>query len=403
MKILALAVAFLCSSVLASPVVQAAGKPQSMLAQVRAAETQVWERSSPAAGVRRSPASLSSTHSPVQQVIGNGTQLRLPSSAFPAASRELANFAVTATEADQNTLFGSILANANSSFKAQGTSGGWYERYAKDLPNHGLMVLRYLGTYYSSADAARAVFDSLANAYVVNFAGTTTCSYGDQCIQGDAQIADDAGLQYIGTYRQVLKGNAIFQGLDDIGQTEFPANKASGDQGLDGMTTAFLAQVEPQPNSTATPPSPVAAAPSPRPATQPTPQPTAGPTSIPISFNILSVRGEKANSEPDFKLAAHPVTKITSGGKLDASMYVSVNSAPLNSTIQTTIVIKAGRKTLLSRAGSQNLGDHPAGIYRFYLPVALSGTGTFHVVGRATINGQSQQRRGTIKVVAKKP
>jgi len=402
MKTLALTIAFLCSSVLASPVVRAAGKPQWMPAHVRAPENQVWEYSSPAAGVRRSPARVSSTHSPVQQVIGNGTQLRLPSSVFPTASQELANFAVTATEADQNTLFGSILANANSSFGAQGTSGGWYERYAKDLPNNGLMVLRYLGTYYSSADAARAVFGSLAIAYVVNFAGTTACSYGDQCIQGDAQIADDTGLQYIGTYRQVLRGNAIFQGLYDIGGADFPANKPSGDQALDGMTTAFLAQVDPQPSSTATPPTPGVAAASPRPVTGPTPQPTAGPTSIPIGFNILSVRGEKADSEPDFKLAEHPVAKVTSGGKINASMYVSVNSAPLNSTLQTTIAIKAGSKTLLSRSGSQNLGGHPAGIYRFSLPVTLSGTGTFHVVGRATINGQSQQRRGTIKVVAKK-
>jgi len=155
MKTLAITIAFLCSSVLASPVVHAAGKPQWMPAHVRAPETQVWEHSSPAAGVRRSSARVSPTHSPVQQVIGNGTQLRLPSAAFPAASRELANFAVTATEADQSTLFGSILANANSSFKAQGTSGGWYERHAKDLPNNGLMALRYLVHDHAAGCAIR--------------------------------------------------------------------------------------------------------------------------------------------------------------------------------------------------------------------------------------------------------
>jgi hypothetical protein len=338
--------------------------------------------------------------SPARLTITSALQLKLPTFVFGSALSVFASQPVNANSADQIPVYGTIHDTfLHTPYASEGMSGGWFAGAGETLASGAGFEETYLASYYQNPDQAANVITNIGSTMSL-IGSPALCSSGSQCVQVDFTATDQSGNPFEGYYRIVVESNAILETEFDVGTSDYAAQKNTGLSYLDVVSNAFVNLFTQQPPTSTPLPTPIPT--TPPPTTAPTPTPTPVPTQVQTSFTIVSVRVEKNNAAADYQLAKAPVTKIKSGSTVFLSIYVTVNSAPPNSTAVAEWVVTAGKKLLLDRNLSQNLGADPTVTGRFHLRAKLSGKGIFTVTGKVTINGQTQQSDTSIQVTKKK-
>ncbi len=269
-------------------------------------------------------------------------ELELPASAFPPGSYLYEEHEDTASQAD-NSRFSSLHV---STYADLGMQGGWFQYYTTQISD-GLFDLAYLGSFYSSNDAAKRAFDDVRNN--PTFANGTACNFGEQCYQDYIGAVFSDG-EYRGVLQVIQSSNALMEVMSLVPAADLPSRQTEILANVNRVSAAFVQDIAAaaptavptatRAPSTSTPTS--TATPQPAATHTPVPTATATPTSTPASTPI-----------PLF-VSVHLAHRSVASGKKQTISVTTLSNAGV------TVVVTFPDGTKVHRTGTADAGGHYA-------------------------------------------